>query len=370
MQAPGVRVYLDWNATAPPLDEVILAMADISKRAWANPSSVHGEGRRARAVVEDARAFVGELAGVDPRDVTFTSSATEANNLALTSALAAREGAIVTSRLEHPSITKVAERHASRARWVRALPDGLIDLEDLSRALSEGPVAVVALGAVNQETGVIQPLREVMRMAQTVGAWLHVDAAQAWGKLAVDLDRVASACVAPHKFRGPKGIGALVTAPHVKLSPLLVGGSQEKGVRPGTVDPSLAAGLGVAARHATSGPSRYEAVREHRDRLEAALVELGGQVNGSAPRAPHVTSVAFSKWHGPELVAALDLEGVACSSGSACSAGTADPSPVLVAMHDATRASSSVRLSMGETTTSADVQSALEAFARVLSRLM
>ncbi len=370
MQDPGVRVYLDWNATAPPLEEVIEAMAETSKRAWANPSSVHGEGRRARAIVEDSRASVGALAGVDPRDVTFTSSATEANNLALTSALATREGAIITSRLEHPSITKVAERHASRARWVRALPSGVIDLEDLERALAQGPVAVVALQAVNQETGVIQPVREVMRMSQNRGAWLHVDAAQAWGKLAIDLDGVASASVAPHKFRGPKGIGALVTAPHVKLAPLLVGGSQEKGARPGTIDPCLAAGFGVAAKHAMDGPSRVAGLRSLRDRLETALVELGGQVNGSAPRAPHVSSVAVSKWRGPELVAALDLEGVACSSGSACSAGTADPSPVLVAMYHPERASSSVRLSMGETTTATEVQNAIDAFTRVLSRLM
>lgn len=365
-----MRVYLDWNATSPPLAEAIDAMAETAKRAWGNPSSVHGEGRLARSVVEDARAWVGKLAGADPRDVTFTASATEANNLALVSALAACEGTLVTSRLEHPSVTKVAERFASRARWVRVRPEGVIDLEDLSRALGEGPVAVVALQAVNQETGVIQPLREAIALAQNAGAWVHVDAAQAWGKVPVSLEGVSSASMAPHKFRGPKGIGALITAPHVKVSPLLLGGSQEKGVRPGTVDPLLAAGLGVAARHALTGPARYEKLATLRDSLEAALVALGGAVNGVGPRAPHVSSVAFSKWRGPELIAALDLEGVACSSGSACSAGTAEPSPVLLAMHDPRRASASVRLSMGETTTKQDMLFAVEAFETVISRLM
>ncbi len=361
------RVYLDWNATTPPLAEVVEAMMRAATLSWANPSSVHGEGRRARGVVEDARAAVGHLAGADPRDVVFTSGATEANNLALTSALAAREGLFVTSRLEHPSVTRVAERFASRVRWLRVTREGAIDLEDFARAMDASSVAVVALQAVNHETGVIQPLREVIDLARARGAWMHVDAAQAWGKVAIDTTGASSVSVAPHKFRGPKGIGALALAQGVKLSPLLVGGAQEKGVRPGTVDPALAAGFAVAARHAAS-TLPYERLGTLRDVLEETLIAMGAQVNG-AGRAPHVTSLAFSSWRGPELVAALDLEGVACSSGSACSAGTAEPSPVLDAMLGEARAASSVRLSMGETTSPEDIAFAISAFKRVCGRL-
>lgn len=363
------RVYMDWNATAPPLEAALDAMRDVAKRAWANPSSVHGDGRAARAVVEDARDAVAVLTGASARDVVFTSGATEANNLALTSALAAREGTLVTSRLEHPSVTKLAERFASRTRWLAVLPSGRIDLADLDRALGEGPVAAVAIQSVNQETGVIQPLRDAIALTRAAGVWLHADLAQSLGKVEDDSLGATSRSVAPHKFRGPKGIGALVLAPGAKLSPLAVGGSQEKGLRPGTVDASLAAGFGVAAKHAVTGPARYTAVAALRDALEEPLVAMGALRNSSAPRAPHVSSLAFPGWVGPELVAALDLEGVSAASGSACSAGTADPSPVITAMHGEDRARASLRLSLGELSTREDIEAALRAFRLVLARL-
>lgn len=366
------RVYFDWNATAPPLDAAIDAMHEAARGAWANPSSVHGDGRRARGRVEDARASVGVLAAIDPRDVILTSGGTEANNLALRSAFVAPGGVLITSRLEHPSVTRVAEaleREGRTVRWLRIEPGGTIDVDDLTRALELPDVRLVAVQAVNHETGVIQPLRAVLeRTADRVP--LHVDAVQAFGRIAEVGQGAATRSIAAHKIRGPKGIGALITRTGVRIEPVLLGGAQERGIRPGTIDPIAAAGFAVAAGHALTGVVRYASVGDLRDRLEAALLGFaaGAQVNGQGPRAPHVTNISFPRWLGPELVAALDLEGVSVSSGSACSAGTHEPSPIITAMLGDARAASAVRLSLGESSTMADVDFAISVFSRVLSR--
>jgi cysteine desulfurase len=375
------RVYLDWNATTPPLAEVIEAMARAAREAWGNPSSVHATGRQARACIEDAREAVARLAQCDARDVVFTSGGTEANNVALRSAFtlgpAATEppGALVTSRLEHPSVARVAEalerEGRTRVRWVRVREDGVLDLEDLERALGEGPARLVAVQAVNAETGVVQPVADVIAAARRAGARVHVDAVQAFGRTSEIVADADTRSLAAHKLQGPKSIGALLSRPGVAISPVLLGGSQERGVRPGTTDPVAAAGLAAAARHALASPARWRALGPLRDALEAGLLALapGARVNGiGAPRMPHVASVAFPGWRGPELVAALDLEGLAVSAGSACSAGTAEPSAVLVAMGDEEAAASSVRFSLGEATTPHDVDFALAAAARVLAR--
>ena len=369
------RVYLDHNATTPPLPEVVDAMVAAAREAWGNPSSVHAFGRAARARVEDAREAVAKLARCDARDVVLTSGGTEANDLALRAAFAGEAGVLVTSRLEHPSVAKVAEalerEGRARLRWLRVLRSGTIDLEDLERALSEGNVRLVALMAVNAETGVVQPAREAIAMAKRAGVRVHIDAVQVFGRLDDVLEQADTRSLAAHKMRGPKSIGALLTRPGLAIPPVLLGGSQERGIRPGTVDPVAAAGLGAAARHALTSPARWLAAAPLRDSLEAGLLRLAprARVNGAAAtRAPHVTSVAFPGWSSPELVAALDLEGVAASGGSACSAGTAEPSTVLSAMGDDEAALSSVRFSLGEDTTPDDVQAALAAAGRVLSR--
>ena len=369
------RVYLDHNATTPPLPEVVEAMVAAAREAWGNPSSVHFFGRAARARVEDAREAVAKLARCDARDVVLTSGGTEANNLAVRAAFAGETGVLITSRLEHPSVANVAEalqaEGKARVRWLRVLPAGTIDLEDLERALSEGGVRLLALMAVNAETGVVQPAREAIAMAQRAGVRVHVDAVQVFGRMDDVLEQADTRSLAAHKMRGPKSIGALLTRPGLAIPPVLLGGSQERGIRPGTVDPVAAAGLGAAARHALSSPARWLAAAPLRDSLEAGLLRHAprARVNGvDATRAPHVTSVAFPGWSSPELVAALDLEGVAASGGSACSAGTAEPSTVLSAMGDAEAALSSVRFSLGGDTTAGDVQVALAAARRVLSR--
>ncbi len=369
------RVYLDWNATTPPLSSVIDAMAAAAREAWANPASVHHFGRAARACVEDAREAVAQLAQCDPRDVVLTSGGTEANNIALRSAFAVHPGVLVTSRLEHPSITRVAEalerEGRARVRWVHVRRDGTIDLDDLDRALDAPDARLVAVQAVNSETGVVQPVHDVVQRARRAGARVHVDAIQAFGRLTELAAEADTRSLAGHKIRGPKSIGALVARPGLAIHPVLLGGSQERGLRPGTVDPVGAAGLAEAARRALDSPARWTSLARVRDALETGLLRLapGARVNGaSAPRAPHVTSIAFRGWVGSELVAALDLEGVAVSSGSACSAGTTEPSPALVAMGDTLAAVSSVRFSLGEDTTEDDIDAALSAAARVLGR--
>jgi cysteine desulfurase len=369
------RVYLDHNATTPPLPAVVEAMTAAAREAWGNPSSVHAFGRKARAIVEGAREAVAALARCDPRDVVLTSGGTEANNLALRSAFATGGGVLVTSRLEHPSVAKVAEaleaEGKARVRWVRVDARGTIDLDDLARALGEGGAKLVAIQAVNAETGVVQPVREAVALARRAGALAHVDAVQAFGRSDDVFPDADSRSLAAHKMRGPKSIGALVTRPGLPLLPVLRGGSQERGVRPGTVDPVAAAGLGAAARYALASPARWGALAPLRDRLAEGLLASAkrARLNGaSATRAPHVANVAFPGWSAPELVAALDLEGVAASGGSACSAGTAEPSTVLLAMGDEEAATCSVRFSLGEDTTQGDVDFARAAAARVLAR--
>jgi len=371
----GARVYADWNATTPPLDEVVDAVARAAREAWANPSSTHADGRRARAHVEDAREAVAALAGVDARDVVLTSGATEANNLALRSAFARERGVLVTSRLEHPSVARVAEalerEGRARVRWLRIDPRGTVDLADLEAALAEGDVRLVAVQAVSHETGVIQPARDAVFLAHRAGALAHVDCAQAFGRVEDTALEADTRSLAGHKLRGPKGIGALVARPGLGLVPVLVGGAQERGLRPGTLDASLAAGLGVAARRARAGPARYAAIAPLRDALERAIVgRLGAaRVLGAAPRAPHASAIVFPGWPGPELVAALDLEGVSVSSGSACSAGTAEPSAAIAAMVGADLAASALRISLGEETSAADVERIASALFAVVERV-
>lgn len=377
--------YLDWNATTPLSSEAADAMRRAMETGWANPASVHGEGRRARAFVESARIAVGKLAGVDPRDVVLTSGGTEANNLALRSVLtralrdpgrpAGERPGLVVSRIEHPSVLRTAE--ALREEGVDVIvveptASGLVLAAAFEEAVRElgDRVRLVSLQAVNHETGVVQPVQEVATIARAAGALFHCDAVQAAGRLDPALFRGADLLsFASHKLRGPKGVGALATLCGIKLSPLLRGGEQERGLRPGTQDPIACAGFAAALERAASGPDRYAKVVDLRDRLEAELVSMSrATVNGEGTRAPHVTNVSIPGWLGPELCAALDLEGTFVSSGSACSAGTADPSPVLTAMVGIERARCAVRITLGEDTTELDVVEALSAFRRVLAR--
>ncbi len=371
-------IYLDWNATTPPLDAVVEAMAEVAKRAWGNPSSVHRHGGIARAEVEASRAAVAELAGVDVRDVVLTSGGTEANNMALRSVAQRGSGPlprIVSSRIEHPSVQNtldaLAREGLAEARFLRVTEEGTIDLADLERALGEGDAALVSVQAANHETGVLQPVGEVLRLCRAREVRVHVDAVQVFGKhpdLWLEADYRS---LAAHKFRGPKGIGALVTRPFAKLGALLSGGAQERGLRPGTVDPVAAAGLRVAAEGARARTARYPALAALRDAFESDVCSMHSKVlvaGAGAARLAHVTNLVFPGLRAPEVVAALDLEGVSVSAGAACSAGTVDPSPVIGAMLGASLAGSAVRVSFGPETPEAELDQAREAFRRVLSR--
>jgi len=363
------EIYLDWNATTPIHPDVVNAMRATERSGWANPSSVHAAGRRARAIVEGAREAVATCFGFHPRDVVFTSGGTEANNLALRGA-----PALVTSRIEHPSVTRVAESLEARGlpvRWLSVDEKGMIRPEELADALNSLPTGrVVAVMAVNHETGVIQPIDEVAAIAQEADAWLHVDTVQAIGKVVPALWAGAdSVAVAAHKIRGPKGVGALAWRPAAPPRPVVLGGAQERGIRPGTQDAVAIEGLRVAVERAGSGHSRYAGLARLRDRLEAGLVELGAQINGlGAARAPHVSNLFFPDRRGDELVVALDLLGVHVSSGSACSAGTQEASSAVAAMFGPERAKSSLRVSLGESTTADEIDATLRAFHTVLSR--
>ena len=361
------QVYLDWNATTPPLAAVIDIMAETARHAWGNPASVHGSGRRARDIVETAREEVALLVGASARDVIFTSGGTEANNLALH-----RAPALVTSQLEHPSVTRVAEALEAEGRpvrWLPVPPSGCLSPAALAEALLGLPLGtLVAVAAANHETGVLQPLEALAEVTQQAGARLHVDAVQTVGKLPSSILGVAdTVSLAAHKIRGPKGIGALVHRPERAPKPLLLGGSQERGRRPGTVDPVAAAGFRVAAAWARNSLSEREPLRALRDQLEAALLLKGALVNGGeGARLGHITNVSIPGHAGDELVAALDLLGVAVSSGSACSAGTTEPSKVISAMLGVERARGAVRLSLGDATTGLDIEFALQALERAL----
>lgn len=363
--------YLDWNATAPPLPGALDVMDRTARERWANPASVHGPGRHARESLEASRSTIARWLLADPNDIVFTSGGTEANNLALRS-LCPQDTTLITSRIEHPSVTRVAEDMMRTGRpvlWIPVLPSGTVDVAALESALASSAPACVAVQAVNHETGVIQPIAEVIRCCKRAGARLHVDAVQAAGKIPVETWRGADTiAVAAHKIGGPKGIGLLLSGSCGNLQPLLLGGSQEGGIRPGTVSPVLAAGFAFAGEWAIDGPNRYASLRSLRDTLERELVALGGLVNGTADRVPHVVNVSFSCAAGDELVAALDLEGVAVSSGSACSAGTVDRSTVILAMLNDDRAAGAVRMSLGDRTETAEVQAAIAAWKRVIGR--
>jgi cysteine desulfurase len=375
-------IYLDHNATTPPHPEVLEAMKEAWQDGWANPSSIHRPGQRARALLDDARLAVGELVGRHHRDVVLTSGGTEANNLGLWQPFVdgAEGRGLVVSRVEHPSIVQTAEAIAARGGrvvWVAPAADGRVPIRALVEAMEQlGPsLAMVTLQAVNHETGVIQPVAELLAEARRREVLVHVDAVQALGKLEPQAWRGAdSVALAAHKIRGPKGIGALVGRAGLTPRPLLRGGAQERGVRPGTQGAALAAGFAVAARRAWRTPDVYRSLAPLRDQLEQRLQVTAAKhgvvvsINGTAPRVHHVSNTSWQGWQGAELCAALDLEGVAVSSGSACSAGTAEPSAVIRAMLGEERARSAMRISFGETTRDGDVDGALSALERVLER--
>jgi cysteine desulfurase len=375
------RIYLDHNATTPPAPEVILAMSRALGDEFGNASSIHYFGQRAKAAVDEARTEVARLIGAEPGDLVFTASGTESDNLALRGALDAAQASrsrLVVTAVEHEAVLNTAKSLARRGRPVTILPvdrNGLVSLTEFEAAL--GPdVALASVITANNETGVIQPVAELARMARASGAVCHTDAVQAAGKIPVDVAAlgVDLLSVAAHKFGGPKGVGALWIRRGTALAGVITGGRQERNRRAGTENVPAIVGAGVAARLARAGLAVDSArIAALRDRLEAGILATvpGTSVNGKdAPRVPNTTNVAFERVEAESLLIALDLEGIAVSTGSACSSGSLDPSHVLRAMglpHG--RVQSSIRFSLGRTTTDEDVDRTLALLPAVVQRL-
>lgn len=373
------RVYLDWNATTPLRAEARTAMAAAFDQ-LGNPSSVHAEGRHARRLVEEARTAVAAAIGAQPRNVVFTSSGTEANVLALTAGLRAPSRGpaqrLLVSAIEHASVLAGGRYPAGAIGTIKVTRSGLTDLDDLRRQLAGGTPALVSIMAANNETGALQPVLEAADIVHSAGGLLHVDAIQALGRIPLDISTIGADLVSlsAHKIGGPKGVGALVLAEGlIGLEPLLRGGGQELGRRAGTENVAGIAGFGAAVRAAMAG-RESEAARQQalRNRLESGLRETKGLFPFSAdvPRLPNTTLFTAPGLKAETAVIGFDLEGVAVSSGSACSSGKVQASHVLRAMGFAPKfVQGAVRLSLGWSTSEADIDRCLEAWRKLAGTL-
>jgi cysteine desulfurase len=383
------HIYLDHNSTTPTRPEVIEAMARCYADGHANPASQHQPGQRARRVLEDARQRVAEILGADlnrhkPDRLVFTSGGTEANNLAIFGiANRQRCGRIIVSSIEHASVLEAAEHlmeHGWRLDTVPVDGQGVVQAAALQTLLeaapSDRPAQLVSIMLGNHETGVLQPIEQLAAICSAAGVPLHTDAVAAAGKIPINFRGlgVAALSVAAHKFQGPLGIGAIVLHNDVPLAPMLFGGHQQEGMRPGTESVALAVGMMTALE-------LWEKVRdEHcrkltalRDRFEAGLkAALPGVIvhSEAAARLPQTSNMAFPRLEGQILLLALDMAGVACSVGSACASGSTELSPTLRAMglpNDIV--ASSLRFSLGATTTEQEIDEAIARITRVCREL-
>ncbi|MGY3036274.1 cysteine desulfurase [Bradyrhizobium sp. USDA 4354] len=374
------RVYLDWNATTPLRPEAraaILSAYDLV----GNPSSVHAEGREARRLVEEARATLAAAVGVQPRNVVFTSAGTEANALALSPGLRGTSGGpaerLLVSAVEHASVLAGGRFPPDRIGLIQVTRSGVVDLDHLKVQLRDGPPALVSIMAANNETGVLQPVTEAASIVHEAGGLLHVDAIQALGKIPFDINSVGAdlATVSAHKIGGPKGIGALVMAEGISgLEPALRGGGQELNRRAGTENVAGIAGFGAAVKAALQAlPEDVKRMVSLRDRLENGLHGVAGATvfaDGVA-RLPNTILFTAPGLKAETAVIGFDLEGIAVSSGSACSSGKVQPSHVLSAMgYDPAVAQGAVRLSLGWSTEPEDINRALEAWRKLGNTLL
>ena len=374
------RVYLDWNATTPLRHEAREAMA----AAWGlcgNPSSVHAEGRQARRLVEEARAMIAGSIGALPRNVIFASGGTEANALALTPGLRRGSGLpagrLLVSAIEHASVLSGGRFPAEAIGTIGVTRAGVLDLDHLRAMLDGGPPALVSVMLANNETGAVQPVAEAGEIVHAAGGLLHVDAIQAFGKISCDINMMNADLVtlSAHKIGGPKGIGAVILADGVLgLEPLLRGGGQELGRRAGTENVAGIAGFGAAvkaAMDALSGDAiRLESLR---NRLERGLRQIPDVIvfSDDVRRLPNTTLFTVPGLKAETAVIGFDLEGIAVSSGSACSSGKVQPSHVLEAMGFGPKlAQGAVRLSLGWSTSEGDVDRCLEAWRKLSGTLL
>ena len=358
--------YLDWNATAPLRPEAGAAIS-AALALGGNPSSVHRGGRAARQLVEQSREQIAALVGASSDGVVFTSGGTEANHLAL---LGAGRERVLVSAVEHSSVLSAVPE----AERISVGGDGLVDPAALDALLdadasSHGHPALVSVMLANNETGAIQPVAELARIAHAHGALFHCDAVQAAGKIPLSLGAIGAdlLTLSGHKIGGPTGIGALIVAPGIEVAPLLRGGGQERNRRAGTEN--LAGIAGFAAAAAVCDPAEYDRVGEMRDRLEATLPSDAVVVAANVPRLPNTSSIAMPGVPAETQIIALDLDGVMVSAGAACSSGRVGPSHVLTAMGVAPEiADATIRVSLGWSTTDDDIAHFLDAWTALYRR--
>ncbi len=368
--SPGL-LYLDSNSTTPLLPEAWEAMRPFLGELYGNPASAHQAGRRARKALEDCRETLAGLLDAHPDEVIFTSGATEANNLALFGLAGDPPGRLVTSPIEHPCVIEPLEQLAQRGFTLARLPIDASGIVSLAEPLPPD-TRLVAVMLANHETGAIQPIRDLVNRAGPVA--FHCDAAQAVGKMPVRFHElgVTSLSLSAHKFHGPKGVGALLLDRRAQLRPLLWGGHQQRGRRPGTEPVALVAGMTAALVAACRDMDQR---RAHVARLRSIFLDIASQgaecvVNGPETGLPHTLNMSFPGLKADALLMALDLAGVACSTGSACSSGSLLPSPVLKAMGlPEDRLRSALRFSFSHLLALADVEEAARRVVRVVRRL-
>lgn len=377
--------YLDYAATTPVRPEVLEAMLPFLRNNWGNPSSAHGVGREARAGLEQAKRDIATAVGVgvQPNQVIFTSGGTEADNLAIIgAALAARDAGremhVVTTLIEHKAALASAHEVVHLGGRETLLPvdhSGVVSLDALDAALAEEP-ALVSIMWANNETGVVQPMVEIGRRCREAGVPLHTDAVQAFGKIPIDLDAIGAALcsLTGHKIGAPKGIGALIVRDRKLVEAIIHGGSQQFGIRPGTENVAGAVAMGCAARIAVAELAEHaQRMAALRDRLAEGLTAKvdGMQINSAdVPRSPHVLSITIPGTDAQALLMHLDLAGICCSAGSACSTGSAEPSHVLTAMGlDHSLAMATLRFSLGHETTEAEIDRVIATLPEIVTKV-
>lgn len=375
------RIYFDHNATTPVHPAVAERMATVLMEDFGNPSSLHHFGQRSKALIDEARTAVAALIGGDPSEITFTSGGTESDNMAIRGAVESLEKSrphLIASSIEHEAVLNTLKAMARRGFRTTLLPvgeSGVVSPDALRAALTDD-TALVSVMHANNEIGTIQPVAELSQMAKARGALMHTDAVQSAGKIPVDVKAlgVDLLSLSAHKFHGPKGIGAIWIRRGVRLHPVATGGKQERGRRAGTENVAGIVGMGVAAEIARAKMAEEGArLAALRDRLEEGILRTvpGTVVNGGlSPRVPNTTNISFDRVEAESLLIALDLEGIAVSTGSACSSGTLEPSHVLRAMgFPPHRTQNSIRFSLGASNTEADVDRVIALMPGIVEKL-
>jgi cysteine desulfurase len=374
-------IYLDYNATTPLCDEAREAMLPYLDRHFGNPSSVHATGREARAAIDNARDKLASLLHVKPHELIFTSGGTESCNLAvlgLARCRSSRGGHLISNKAEHHAVLNALEyleKHEDfEVAWLNVSRNGIVDLDQLASSIRP-ETRLVSIMTANNETGVIQPMREISKICRDRGVLLHSDMVQSLGKIENDLSLVDAASFAAHKFYGPKGVGFLFLRSGLSIQPIMFGGAHENERRPGTENVAAIAGMAAAAEWIQKEKQReQEREKRLRDELWVRIAHSFPAAKQNGDPAHHLANtlnVSFTGFDSETMLMALDLEGVCASSGSACMVGSVVASHVLLAMGlPLQRAASAVRFSFGKQTTTQEIDDAAKAIERIVERLM